>query len=268
MLTGEHEKMVKICKELVHLGRKYEAPHQLGVAYRRLALSQLGNGQLSQARQKFELSRDAFVRANNVFMAYLTDLDLILLRIKAGENAGDLLQETQYLMDKLGTVPAGQGFDDYALSIAGIIAMAAGQLELARQRFQELSQKCKQKGARQTLAGTRLLLARVYLLQGAEEEADNCLRQALGAAEAEKWEYFWDWQPETVYTMCRHALLKNIHPKWAAYLLRRWFPQRTGQEAGSLLIYPDENVRNCTKALLQDLVATDGDAADPRQLSG
>jgi len=254
MLTGEHEKMVKICKELVRLGQKYEAPHQLGVAYRRLALFQLGNGQLSQARQKFELSRDAFVRANNIFMAYLTDLDLILLRIKAGENPGDLLQEAQFLIDKLGTVPAGQGFDDYALSIAGIIAMLAGQLELARQRFQEVIQKCKQKGARQTLAGTRLLLARVYMLQGAEESADSCLRQALGAAEAEKWEYFWDWQPEIVYTMCRYALLKNIHPNWAAYLLRRWFPKRTGQEAGSLLVYPDENVRNCTEALLQDLV--------------
>ena len=117
-------------------------------------------------------------------------------------------------------------------------------------RFQELSLKCKQKGAPDP-SGT---IHCGKFTTEAPRKRQIFLRQALGAAEAEKWEYFWDWQPETVYTMCRHALLKNIHPKWAAYLLRRWFPQRTGQEAGSLLVYPDENVRNCTEALLRDLV--------------
>jgi ATP/maltotriose-dependent transcriptional regulator MalT/DNA-binding SARP family transcriptional activator len=254
MLKGDHKKMAQICYELLRLGQKYDAPHQLGVAYRRLAHLHLGNEQLDQARREFALSRNAFIRANNIFMAYLNDLDLILLRVKAGENARDLLPETNFLLDRLNTVPAGQGFDDYALSVAGIIAMEAGQLELAMQRFSKVSLKCKQKGARQTLAGTRLLLARTHLLQGDEDTADSCLRKALGLAEAEKWEYFWDWHPETVYSLCKRALLKKIHPYWASHLLRRWFPQRAAQEAVSLLVYPDESVRNCITLLLKELV--------------
>ena len=187
----------------------------------------MGEERPDQARQEFALSRQDFIRANNLFMVYLTDLDLVLLRVKAGDTAGDLLTETEFLLNKLKTIPAGQGFDDYALSVAGIIAMEAGQLDLARQRFTEVSQKCKQKGARQTLAGTRLLLARTHLLQGDEDTADSCLRKALSSAEADKWEYFWDWHAETIYSLCRRALSKKIHPGWAAYLLRRWFPRRT-----------------------------------------
>lgn len=258
MLAGDHERMRKICDELLRLGQKYNAQHQLGIAHRRLAHLHFVEERLDKARQEFGLSHNAFVQANNIFMAYLTDLDLILLSIKAGENAGDLLQETEYLLKKLKNLPAGQGFDDYALSVAGIIAMEAGQLELARQRFLEVILKSKQKGARQVMAGTQLFLARVLGLQGDEDSADSFLRKALGAAEAEKWEYFWDWHAETVYSLCRRALLKKIHPKWAAHLLRRWFPQRTCQEAGSLLVYPEENVRNSIAALLRDVVRKTG----------
>lgn len=260
MLNGEHQKMEQICVELIRLGQKYDAPHQLGVAHRRLAHLRMWEEGPDQARHEFGLSREAFIRANNNFMVYLTDLDLVLLRVKAGENAGDLLAETDFLLNKLKTIPAGQGFDDYALSVAGIIAMEAGQLDLARQRFIEVSQKSKQKGARQTLAGTQLLLARTHLLQGDEDTADSYLRKALSSAEAEKWEYFWDWHAETVYSLCRRALSKKIHPCWAAYLLRRWFPQRTIREAGSLLDHPDEGVRDCAAAFLRDIAQETGEA--------
>jgi len=259
MLVGDHDRMEGICKELVRLGRKYDAPHQLGVAHRRLAHLHMGKGESYEARQEFELSREAFIRANNSFMAYLTDLDMICLRIRAGENTGDLAPEADKILNKLKAVPAGQGFDDYALSIAGIIAMEAGQLEIARQRFLELSLKCKQKGARQTLAGTRLLLARVHLLQGDDDEADRYLRKALGASEAEKWEYFWDWHPETLYCLCRRALSKKIHAFWAAHLLCRWFPLRTIQEAGSLLAHPEEGIRDSARDFLQGLAAETGE---------
>ncbi len=259
MLSGEHEKMAQICYELLRLGQKYDAPHQLGVAHRRLAHLYLEKELLDRAGQEFELSRDAFIRANNIFMVYLTDLDLVLLRLKAGENAGDLLSESQSLLHKLKTIPAGQGFDDYALSVAGIIAMEAGHLESARQRFEEVILKCKQKGARQARAGAQLLLARVHLLQGEDDEADRCLRNALGAAEEGNWEFFWDWHAESVYSLCRRALAKNIHPYWAIHLLKRWFPQRIAQEAGSLLVYPDEKVRRSATALLQELARKAGE---------
>lgn len=260
MLSGELEKMEQVCQELLRVGKKYSSPHQLGVAHRRLAHLFKHKGSFKQARQEFDMSREAFVQANNEFMVHLTDLDLIMLRIEAGAAAGDLLFESELLMNKLRTTPAGQGFDDYALSIAGIIAMEAGQLAKARQLFEEVILKCKQKGARQVLAGTRLLLARVHLLAGKETISDTYLHQALGAAEEEKWEYFWDWHAESVYCMCQRSLLKNIRPYWGAYLLSRWFPELIVKEANSLLTHPDERVQSCIAGLLQDLA---GDGSGP-----
>ncbi|RJX20782.1 MAG: hypothetical protein C4575_05500 [Desulforudis sp.] len=257
-LTGNHHKLGEVSKELLRLGQKYHAPHQLGFAHRSLAHLHLSEGHLDEARKEFVLSRSAFSEGNNVFYAYLTDLDLILLRIKAGENARDLLPETQHVLGKLKTFPGGRGLDDYVLSVAGIIAMEAGQLELARERFEEVRLRSKRKGARQVLSGTQLFLARLALLEGDDGTADTYLREAMGAAEAEKWEYFWDWHAETVYTLCRRALLKKIHPKWTAHLLTRWFPQRTCKEAGSLLAYPDESVRSCITKMLQDVVGESG----------
>lgn len=258
LLAGEHQKMVGICKELLRLGEKYDAPYHVGNAQRRLALLNLWEGRLDEARKGFELSRNAFIRGNNIFYAHIIDFDLLLLRVKAGENAGGLLPETQYILDKLTAFPGGVGLDDYALSVAGIIAMEAGQLELARQRFEEVGLRSKRKGARQVLAGAQLLLSRVYLLRGDDDTADSYLRKGLGSAEAEKWEYFWDWHAETIYTLCRRALLKKIHPKWAVHLLRRWFPQRTCKEAGSLLVYPDESVRKDIAMLIQDVAQETG----------
>lgn len=258
VLDGDLEKLVEICEELLRLGQKYNVPHQLGIAHRRLALLHMWEGRLDEARKGFELSRNAFIQTNNIFYAYLIDLDLILLRINAGENAGDLLPEAQYALDKLKALPGGQGLDDYAMSVAGIIAMEADQPELARQQFEEVSLRCKRKGSRQVLAGTQLFLARLSLLQGDDGTADGYLHKALGAAEAEKWIYFWDWHAETAYSLCRRALLKKIHPAWAAHILRRWFPQRTCREACNLLIYPDEGVRNCIVGLIKDVVSETG----------
>ncbi|MDQ7792747.1 MAG: hypothetical protein RDV00_11670, partial [Clostridia bacterium] len=257
-LTGNHQKLGEVSKELLRLGQKYRAPHQLGFAHRGLAHLHLSEGYLDEARKEFELSRGAFSEGNNVFYAYLTDLNLILLRIKAGENAKDLLPETQHVLGKLKTFPGGRGLDDYVLSVAGIIAMEAGQLEPARERFEEVRLRSKRKGARQVLSGTQLFLARLALLQGDDGTADTHLREALGTAEAEKWESYWDWHAETVYTLCRRALLKRIHPKWAAHLLTRWFKQRTCKEAASLLAYPDESVRNSVAALVQNVVQETG----------
>lgn len=258
LLAGDHQKLVEICEELLRLGQKYNAPYQLGTAHRRRAQLYQWEGRLDEARKEFELSRGAFIQGNNIFYAYIIDLDLILLRERAGENAKDLLSETQYILGKLKAFPGGLGLDDYALSVAGIIAMEAGQLALARQRFEEVSLRCKRKGARQVLAGTQLFLARLSLLQGDDGSADSCLIKALGTAEAEKWDFFWDWHTETVYSLCRRALLKKIHPKWAAHLLRRWFPLRVCKEAGSLLVYPEESIRNDIAMLLQNMVQETG----------
>ncbi|MEN6326065.1 MAG: BTAD domain-containing putative transcriptional regulator, partial [Syntrophomonas sp.] len=258
MLAGDHKKLAEICHELLHLGQKYNVPHQLGFAHRSLAHLYLREGHYNEARKEFGLSQDDFIRANNISYAHLTDLDLLLLRVKAGENAGDLLADTQCILDRLSSCPGGVGLDDYALSVGGIIAMDAGQIELARQRFEEVSLKCTRNGARQVLANAQLFLARLHLIQGNEGEADNYLREALSAAETEKWEYFWNWHDETMYAMCRRALLKNIHPTWAARILSRWFPQRTCQEAGYLLLYPDQKVRISITSIIENIVQETG----------
>lgn len=258
VLTGELEKLAEVCHELLRLGQKYNVPHQLGIAHRRLALLHMWENRLDEAVQEIKLSHNAFMLANNIFYTYLTDLDLIFLRIKAGESAKDLLDEALTVLDKLKVLPGGQGLDDYALSVVGIIAMEAGQLELARQHFTEVSSRCKQKGTRQVLAGTQLFLARLALLQGDDSRADNTLRKALRTAKVEKWEFFWDWHPETVYALCQRALCKKIQPEWAAHLLQRWFPKRVIEEAGSLLRYPDKTVHTPITLLIQDSVRKTG----------
>lgn len=258
MLAGDFNQLTAICPALLHLGQKYNAPHQLAFAHRGAAFLYLREGRYDEARREIGLSRNDFIRANNIFYANLTDLDLISLRVKAGENAANLLAETQRVLDRLNSCPGGLGLDDYALSAAGIVAMEAGQLELARQRFEEVSLRCKRNGARHVHAGTQLFLARLYGLQGNDVEADICLREALSAAETEKWEYFWNWHAETMYAMCRRALLKNIHPEWAARILSRWFPQRTCQEAGSLLLYPQPAVRMAIVSIINNTVQETG----------
>lgn len=258
MLTGEHGKLTEISYELLRIGQKYNIPHQTAYAHRHLARLHLREGRLVEARREFELSRTAFIETNNNFVAELTKLDLLLLRMKAGENAGDLLPETGEILACLAASPGGQGLDDYALSLAGVIAMEAGELELAQNRLAEAAANCSRKGARQVLAGTQLLLAQVALLQGDEKSCDNLLYKALGAAEAGEWENFWDWHAETVYTMCRRALLKGIHANWATRLLHRWFPQRIASEAAYLLTSANEKFRAYIGTLLQNNNATAG----------
>jgi ATP/maltotriose-dependent transcriptional regulator MalT/DNA-binding SARP family transcriptional activator len=258
MMDGGHDKLPEILKEMLRLGQKYNVPYQIALAFRHQAHLNLLAGQLSEAREKFELSRSAFLQYKDIYVALLTELDLVLLRMYSGEEARDLLPEALNIWEKMKDMPGGQGMDEYAQSVVGTIAMESGQLNLARLNYEEVSLKCSQKGARHVLAGTQLCLARLHLLQGDNDTADSYLRKALGAAETEKWEYFWHWHPETVYTLCRRALLKKIHPKWAAHLLRRWFPERVCQEACGLLNHPDESVRNGIFTLLQNMLQKTG----------
>ncbi len=185
-------------------------------------------------------------------MVYASDLEILLIRVLAGEDPQNLRQEIQDPLQSILSHPTGQGYRGYALSLAGVIAREAGELILARQWFEESVAYSTAKGAQQLLAGTLLHMAKLYLLQGEEHEADRCLNRALSICETKEFEVFWDWHAETVYSLCQRALLKHIHPNWALHLLRRWFPERIIGEAGRLLIYSDENIRTGIIQLLQD----------------
>jgi ATP/maltotriose-dependent transcriptional regulator MalT/DNA-binding SARP family transcriptional activator len=258
MLSGDYQQLADISRDLLRLGEKYNSPHQLGFAHRSRACLYFREGRYDEARAEFGLSQEQFIRANNLFYAELTNLDLIYLRVRAGENAAHLWPETGPILDRLRSSPGGQGLDDYVCSLAGIMAMEAGQMELARQRFEELRQRCSENGARHVQAGAQFFLARLYLLRGDENNADSCLVSALSAAETEKWDYFWNWHEETMYAMCRHALLKKIHPSWAISILSRRFPQRTCQEAGSLLLYPGQEVCQGIASIVSSRVQATG----------
>jgi len=260
-LDDDHQKLTSIISELLRLGNKYNVPHQLGNAHRHQAQLWQRQGRLVEAQSEFELSRGFYLKTNNIFFAFLTDLDLLALRISSGENPRELLAESQYLLKKMQTMPGGQGLDDYALSVVGFISMEAGDLELARQMWEKAMDNCIRKGARQVLAGTRLLLAQLSLLQGDESACDDYLRRSLGAAEAAKWMNFLDWRPDTIYAMCQRALIRGISPRWASRLLRRWFPQRFYREAGQLLASTSWDVRTNATALLQDIVRETGKIA-------
>jgi len=241
-LNGNKERMLEVSSELLRLGIKYNSLHQLGFAHRGLAYLQRCNNELSIARQEYTLSRNAFMQSNNLFMVYLTDLELILLRISLGENASTLLSDAQGLLSKLTASFGGRGLEDYALTLTGIIAMEAYELDVAQQYLEEVTCRSKRKGARQMLAYAQMYSARLALLQGDERKADRYLLEAIGAAEAEKWNCYGEWQTDAFYMLCRRALLDEIHPGVVCFL-KRWFPQLVSTEAGSLLVSSNERVQ-------------------------
>ncbi len=255
--TGDYKRTIELSQELLRLGHKYNITHQIAYGHRRQGRVHQRQGRVSEALREFELSRSAALEANNVLMVNSADLDIILVRSIAGENPTSLLEEIHGVQNNILANP-GQGYQDYALSLAGVIAREAGELALSQQWLEESAARSSGKGAKQLLTGTLLHLAKLHLLKGEERQADSSLRRALGIAAAAELDVFWDWHPETVYSMCRLALLKNIQPKWAAHILRRWFPQRMVHEAVTFLVHPDENVRYCVTELLQDMTRKTG----------
>ncbi|MFZ5597725.1 MAG: hypothetical protein ACOY31_12015 [Bacillota bacterium] len=255
---GEYGKAAEISRELLRLGHKYYIPHQTAYGHRRLAQIYLREGNLAEGRRQYQLSKELWLEAGNIFMAYVIDLEINLIRCADGENPRVLLEEIRKPLDKILANSTGQGYKDYALSLAGVIAREAGELDEARRWLEESAASSAGKGARQLLAGTLLHLARLHLLEGEEKKADNNLRNALGIAGAANLETFWDWHGETVYIMCRRALLKKIHPAWAVRILKSRFPERTCREGGSLLLYPDRDVRKSISSLIDDVVRETG----------
>jgi ATP/maltotriose-dependent transcriptional regulator MalT/two-component SAPR family response regulator len=256
--SGDSRKTVEISRELLRLGEKYKIPHQEAYGHRRLARVYLREGDIDEARREYELSRRSWFEANNTSMAYIIDMEIILVRSIAGDDPKTLLEEVKKPLNKILSNPFGQGYEDYALSLAGVIAREAGELAQAQLWLEKSSANSAAKGAKQLFAGTLIHLAGLYLLKGEESKADSVLRKALGIVEAAKLDLFWDWYPETVYSLCKRAILKNIHPVWAMHILKRWFPQRVRKEAGIMLAHPDGNVRKLISELLQDGVQSTG----------
>lgn len=254
---GNYKKTSELSRELLRLGQKYHVPHQLAYAYRRQAKMHQRDDDLVKARREYELSYEAWLNANNNLMAHITHLEIILVRSLSGEDPKSLLMEIEEPLSFLSTA-TGQGYQDYAFSLAGVIAREAGEMTLAEKWLEESSASSAEKGAKQLLAGTLLHLAKLYMIKDEEHKADRCLRQALNIADTAELDVFWDWHKETVYDLCQRALLKQIHPKWAVHILLRWFSQRIRKEAGNLLVYPDENVRKAISGLLQTVTRETG----------
>jgi len=249
---GEIRPAIEISRQLIQLGHKYNIPHQIAYSHRRLAQVYLLQGKLVEARYESELCSELWLEANNGAMARHADLETIFFRIITGENAKNSFQEKQDFIKIILNKQSGYGSKDYSLSIAGVIAREAGQMEQARQWLEESAASSEKKGAKQLLAGTLLNLASLYLLLGDESKADHKLHKALGLAQANKIDTFWDWDPETVYKMCHRALLKNIYPQWALHILQRWFSERICEEANLFLVNNDENTHNAITTLVQN----------------
>lgn len=250
-LIGDSTALEETCQKILHIGKKYKMLVHLGRAHRQLARMHYLNSSYIEARREAELAHNYIFEGGSMSFLYFAALELLPLRIKTGESARELLDEAIDLLSKLEKFPVGQGTEYYVLSLCGIVAMEAGELDLARQLFEKSAARWRQNGAKQNLAGTNLLLAHVNLLQGNEKAADSCLRKALSAAETGQWINFWEWHDETIYTMCRRALMKDIHASWAARILNRWFPGRSRHDLGSLLASSNERLRSFASSLFQ-----------------
>ncbi len=128
-------------------------PSQLGRAHRQLGRMYLPMGRFIEARREMELAYHYAVDNDSVPMSKLVALELMRLRLKTGEDATDLLVETQQLLTDLKAFPVGLGGDNYSLALAAIVAIEAGELDLARQWLEEANEIWRQIGARQNLAG-------------------------------------------------------------------------------------------------------------------
>lgn len=255
-MMGDKEAFEQPCREIWRIGQKYHMQIHVGRIYMNRAYFDIREGCFDEARKNLGLAQQYYAAGGGASLVNAMALKNMLPRIRTGENAADLLKEAQDVLARFEAFPYGQGFDYHIYTLVGIVALEAGSLELARQLFERSAGRWRQNGARYNLAGTKLLLAYLHLLQGDESIADSLLRKALAAAEAGQWLNFWEWHDEAIYTVCRRAVLQNIHADWAARLLQRWFPQRSHRELGRLLVSPDERLRSFAASLIQDLAST------------
>jgi len=250
-LSGDTATLEYVCQKVLQLSEKYHMTTDLGRGHRVLARMYLREKMYVEARREFERACYHFAQDDNLYTVPTT-IELMLARIKTGENARDLLEETLELLDRLVTNPIGQGGDHYILAVGAIIAMEAGKLESAQYLLETAMVTWHQNGARINQAGCGLLLAHVYLLQGKYKASDSLLKKSLSLAETGQWVNFWEWHGETIYTMCSRAITKNIQINWACSILNRWFPQRCRQELGHLLIANDANLNHFAASFLED----------------
>jgi DNA-binding SARP family transcriptional activator len=250
-LIGDYSAVVDNSMRLSKLSKKYNMLTDLGRAHRSLARMFFREGRFDEARLEFEMTIDFFNEAENNYSIY-TALELMQVRTKTGESAKDLMPEAFELLKTLSGNPVGQGGDQYVQAVGGIIALDAGEIELAQQIIEGLDGYWRRKGAKLNQVGNQLLLSHIYLLQGKEKTSDVYLRKALAAAEAHQWINFWEWHDETIYTMCRRAILKNIHAAWAVHILNRWFPQGFRRDMSCLLVSPDIRLSSYAASLFYD----------------
>lgn len=250
--SDDEPALMETCQLHLNLGQKYNMPIVSARALYFRGRMHYRNGRFREAEQDLDSSFHYYTSAGVTSVACMVALVAMPARIRNGENPGELLQESLELLDKFEEAPYGQGIDYWVCSLAGIVALEAGELETAGQLFEKAANRWREIGAKQNLAGTNLLTTHLLLLQGREKAADKLLRSALGTAETWQWKNFWEWHDLTIYTVCRRALQKNIHPHWAAHLLGRWFPARSRQELGCLLISEDEQVRKAATVFFQE----------------
>jgi ATP-dependent transcriptional regulator len=252
-LAGDDAALEETCGKLQHIAEKYNMVIHLGRVHYHRAHICYHEGRYAEGRREFELARNYFVEGGSISFPNIAALGNMPLRIRTGENAKDLLGETKDLLNKLEAFPYGQGYDYFIFSFGGIVAMEAGELDLARELIEKSIGRWLENGSKYNLAGTSFLLSYVYLLQGKESTADSYLRKALSLAEDGQWINFWEWHDETFFTMCRRAVLKNIHAGYAARLLSKWFPSRCCRELGWMLLLPDEQMPAFASSLFHDM---------------
>jgi ATP-dependent transcriptional regulator len=234
---GDLPAMLKSIQKCFEIGLKYNLFGLLAPISFFKAKILLQEGHEIESLQMFDLTTQYAAAGGFEIYHKSVELEILLIKISNGENARIIIPQALELLTWFREKPACLGLDSLMQFAVGIIAMEAGELEMAKKMLEECSQHYAKVGAKQDLAMANLLQAHLLLLEGKERTADSLLHSVLGAAEAGHWISFgWGWHAKTIYTMCRRALQKHIYAPWAARFLIRWFPERSRQELGFLLV--------------------------------
>lgn len=230
LALGDKDRIESQTNSLAQMGEQFGWPFFVAFASWIKGKYLAYEGEYQKAAGMFQQAAVIFEKLANRPMGEVMKAELILTRSLTGF-AGQGYTDIEKVVHTLKSYCPGLWLNEYVLSIAGVIALKAGNLELAKEHLQTAAQVNREKGASYSLAGNLLNLSYLYSQLGDDDGASLYLEEGLGIAAARGYRVFSEWYPEAMEFVGIRAMKKQLYSNYALELLS------TGTEdiAGTLL---------------------------------